>query len=102
MSSIKSVLTAGVSTGIDRSATARASDGSFVLSYLPSARDVTVNLARLSGPNVVARWYDPTNGTYTPIAGSPFTASGTHVFLSAGANSHGDDYDWVLVLESSP
>ncbi len=95
------VLTAGVSTGSDQAATARASDGSFVLAYLPSARSVTVNLAQLSGPNVVARWYDPANGTYATIAGSPFAASGTRTFASAGANSSGFS-DWVLVLESSP
>ncbi len=56
------VLTAGVGTGADEAATARASNGSFVLAYLPSARAVTINMAQLSGPNVVARWYDPTNG----------------------------------------
>jgi hypothetical protein len=95
------VLTAGVSSGGDQAATARASDGSFVLAYLPSARSVTVNLGQLSGPNVVARWYDPANGTYAPVAGSPFAASGARTFASAGANSSGSS-DWVLVLESSP
>jgi hypothetical protein len=95
------VLTAGISAGSDYSATARATDGSFVLAYLPSARSVTVDLAQLSGPNVVARWYDPANGTYATIAGSPFAASGAHVFPSAGVNSSGFS-DWVLVLESSP
>ena len=99
----QTVLTAGVSSGTDRSATARASDGSFVLSYLPTARSVTVNLAQLAGPHVVARWYDPSTGSYATIAGSPFTASGSHVFPSAGANGGGlGDSDWVLVLESSP
>ncbi len=95
------VLTAGISTGGDQAATARASDGSFVLAYLPSARPVTVDLTQLSGPNVVARWYDPANGTYTAIAGSPFTASGARVFTPAATNSSGYS-DWVLVLESSP
>jgi hypothetical protein len=97
------VLTDSIGTGADEAATARASNGSFVLSYLPRAREVTIDLGQLSGPNVVARWYDPTSGSYTPIAGSPFPASGQHVFPSAGENSDGlEDYDWVLVLESSP
>jgi hypothetical protein len=95
------VLTAGVSSGTDQAATARASDGSFVLAYLPSARSVTVNLAQLSGPNVNARWYDPANGTYTSIAGSPFAASGSRGFSPAASNSSGFG-DWVLVLESTP
>jgi uncharacterized protein DUF4038/collagenase-like protein with putative collagen-binding domain len=95
------VLTAGISSGSDQAATARASDGSFVLAYLPSARSVTVDLAQLSGPNVVARWYDPANGSYASVAGSPFAASGSHVFSPAGTNSSGYS-DWVLVVESSP
>ncbi len=81
--------------------TGRASDGSFVLSYLPHATSVTANLSQLSGPNVVARWYDPANGTFKTISGSPFPASGTRIFSSAGTNSSGFD-DWVLVLESVP
>ena len=81
--------------------TGRASDGSFVLSYLPHAISVTANLSQLSGPNVVARWYDPANGTFKTISGSPFPASGTRTFSSAGTNSSGFD-DWVLVLESVP
>ena len=72
-----------------------------MLAYLPSARTVTVDLAQLSGPHVVARWYDPTTGTYTALAGSPFPASGSHDFPPAGANSDGFG-DWVLVLESAP
>jgi uncharacterized protein DUF4038/collagenase-like protein with putative collagen-binding domain len=95
------VLTNGVNAGADQAATARASDGSFVLAYIPFARTVTVDLARVNGPHVVARWYDPANGTFTTAAGSPFIASGLHDFPSAGVNSSGFR-DWVLVLESSP
>jgi hypothetical protein len=98
-----SVLTDGVGTGTDHAATARASDGSFVLSYLPSSRAVTADLGKLTGPHVVARWYDPSTGTYSTAAGSPFTASGSQVFPAQGLNGSGlGDDDWVLVLESSP
>jgi uncharacterized protein DUF4038/collagenase-like protein with putative collagen-binding domain len=95
------VLTAGVSSGADQAATARASDGSFVVTYLPSARDVTVNLSQLAGPHVVARWYDPASGAFQNIAGSPFSASGPQLFPSAGSNSSGYS-DWILLLESAP
>ena len=95
------VLTTGVNAGSDQAATARATDGSFVLAYIPFSRPVTVDLGRLNGPNVVARWYDPANGTFASVAGSPFVASGLHDFPSAGVNSSGFR-DWVLVLESSP
>jgi hypothetical protein len=45
-----------------------------------------------------ASWYDPTNGTFTPIPGSPLANSGTRDFTPSGNNSAGSG-DWVLVLE---
>jgi len=95
------VLTAGTGTGASRAATARASDGSFVLAYTPSVRTLTLDLARLAGPNVLARWYDPTNGAFTAITASSFAASGSRTFTPPSANADGDG-DWVLVLESTP
>lgn len=50
---------------------ARTPDGSLVVAYLPTLRTVTIDLSKLSN-TVNARWYDPSNGTYTSIAGSPF------------------------------
>ena len=50
---------------------------------------------------MTARWYDPSNGTFTAIAGSPFANTGSRNFTPAG-NNHAGDGDWVLVLESSP
>jgi len=95
------VLTAGTGTGASRAATTRASDGTFVLSYTPSVRDLSIDMARLAGPNVRARWYDPTNGAFTAITASPFAASGSRTFTPPSANAAGDG-DWVLVLESTP
>jgi hypothetical protein len=46
-----------------------------------------------------ARWYDPTNGTYRSVAGSPFANTGTMQFVPPGSNNGGDG-DWVLVLEA--
>lgn len=76
---------------------ARTPDGALVLAYMPTVRTITVDMSKLSGP-VLARWYDPTNGTYTAIAGSPFANSGTRQFTPPAHNSGGDG-DWVLVLE---
>jgi hypothetical protein len=53
-----------------------------------------VNIARLAGPRVNARWYNPRTGAYSAISGSPFTASGTQTLTSSSG-------DWVLVLEST-
>ncbi len=79
---------------------ALASDQSFEVIYVPSG-GVTVNLGALSGPHVNARWYDPTNGTYSTIGGSPFVNSGSPTFTPSGNNGNGDA-DWVLVLQSTP
>jgi hypothetical protein len=59
---------------------------------------ITVDMSRLSG-SVTARWYDPTDGSYRSIQGSPFVNSGSRQFTTPGLNSARSG-DWVLVLES--
>jgi hypothetical protein len=75
-------------------------DGSLVIAYLPSVRTVTIDMSKLAGPALVS-WYDPTNGTYVPVNGSPFSNRGEMRFTPAGNNSAGDG-DWVLLLENAP
>ena len=65
---------------------------------MPTIRTITVDLTKLSGP-ATARWYDPSNGAYTTIAGSPYTNTGTRPFTPPGKNNDGDT-DWVLVLNA--
>ena len=72
-------------------------DGKLAMAYLPSGGTVTVNLGTLSGP-VTARWYDPTDGTFTTIG--PFANDGSVTLGTPPANAAGDN-DWVLVLEVS-
>ena len=79
---------------------AMTADGSLGLVYVPSIRGITVDMSRFGGP-VTGRWYDPTSGTYTTIAGSPFANTGSHVFSPSDKNIAGD-HDWVLVLASPP
>lgn len=74
-------------------------DGGFVVAYLPTARTITVNMASLKAP-AHARWFDPTNGTYTTIPGDPFVNAGTRQFAPPGKNGDGDS-DWVLLLDAS-
>lgn len=78
---------------------ARTPDGSIVVVYMPTARTITVNMASLKAP-AAARWFDPTNGTYTTIPGGPFANTGTRQFTPPGDNSHGET-DWVLLLGAS-
>ncbi len=75
-------------------------DGSLAIVYDPAGSSLTVNLAKFNAP-VTAGWYDPSNGTFTVIAGSPFANSGTYQLVPKGLNNDGEK-DWVLVLEVNP
>ncbi len=103
-----SVVTAGLGTygtfqtrvsNSDFCAAARTTDGSFVVAYMPTARTVTVNMAALRAP-ANAKWFDPTKGMYTTVAGGPFANTGTRQFTPPGNNSDGDS-DWILMLDAS-
>jgi len=75
-------------------------DGSTTaITYCPASTTLTVDLAVFNS-TVNAQWYDPSNGTYHSISGSPFANSGTQLFTSPGKNKDGDP-DWVLVLKTS-
>src|SRR5205085_4628113 len=95
-------LTAGFGSfgGTDYVTAGRASDGSLAMAYLPSVRTVSVNMAQFSGSSVNAFWYDPSNGTTSGFAGSPFANSGARQFTPPNNNSTGGG-DWVLVLQAS-
>ena len=71
-------------------------DGRLAIAYLSSGGKITVDMSRLAG-TVQAQWYDPTNGTYAPVARSPFPNSGTVELTPPDKNADGDP-DWVLVL----
>jgi hypothetical protein len=72
--------------------------GSLGLAYCPKSGTITADMARFSG-KVNARWYDPTNGAFRGINGSPFSNTGSHQFSTPGNNNAGSE-DWVLVLET--
>jgi hypothetical protein len=73
--------------------------GRLALAYLPSVRAVTIDGGHFAGP-VRAAWFDPSAGTYAPVAGSPLSNRTTHQLAPPGANAEGAG-DWVLVLEAS-
>jgi chitodextrinase len=85
--------------GNDYLTAARTPDGALVLAYMPTIRTITVDMTKL-GSQANAAWYDPSRGTSTPIAGSPFPNTGTRAFAPPGNNGDGDG-DWVLVLEAT-
>jgi hypothetical protein len=95
-----SFLIDGRSGADGRAVAALDGDRSVGLVYLPSARRVTLDLGRLAGPRVAARWHDPSTGEVIPVDGSPF-AAGPLTFSPMPWNSSGSS-DWILELASEP
>ena len=87
-----SVVTAGYGSGINYVATALASDGSTMISYLPASTTLTVNMAKISGNSSMAWWYNPSNGQATLIG--TYSNSGSQAFTSSSG-------DWVLVIDNA-
>ena len=79
---------------------ARTSDGHLVVAYTPIVRTFTVDMTKLSAA-AYTRWFDPSDGSYLSVAGSPLPNTGTRSFAPPGANHDGDG-GWVLVLETQP
>ena len=90
-----SFVTSGLGDGLVRVAASVASDGSFALAFVPSARMIRVSVRRLRRP-VALTWIDPTNGARRP-GGSVVAASVT--LRTPGKNS-GSGSDWLLVARS--
>lgn len=78
---------------------ARTSDGALAIAYMPSLRTITVDMSTFAGPTI-ARWYDPTNGTFLDASDAPLANTGEREFTPPGKNGAGDG-DWVLLLEAS-
>jgi len=72
-----SLVTTSLSSGDDRICPALASDGSLAMVWRPTSGASTVNLAALAPGSVRARFFNPVDGTYSTVSGSPFTNSGT-------------------------
>jgi hypothetical protein len=87
----------GTVDGNDYATAARTPDGHLAIIYAPTIRPLTIDMTRFSG-TVTTRWFDPANGSYSDIAGSPFSNTGLRNFTPPG-NNRGGDGDWVLVLE---
>ena len=71
----------------------RSEDNDWALVYLTQGGDVSVDMTKISAPQINAQWYDPREGSFTDIGA--YDNSGTAQFT---APSSGEDNDWVLVL----
>lgn len=80
-------------------AAAATSEGDLLLAYVPPAHtgSITVDMTKLAA-TARARWFDPTNATFTDIG--EFANTGTRAFTPPASNSAGDA-DFVLVLETT-
>jgi len=88
----------GTSGSNDYALAASTADGRLAVAYYTARLSPSVNLGQFAGP-VRARWVDPSSGTATTIAGSPFTNSGSQIFTPpAGGNGDGSN-DWLLILD---
>ena len=90
----QSLIATGQGEGEAHIQAARAEDGSFIIAYVPQGTPIGIDLARISGKEVKAQWYDPRKGTWSPIGQYP--NSGVREFTPP---STGEKDDWVLVLE---
>lgn len=87
---------------LDYVLTACTSDGSLAISYLPMTavpeRELTLDLGQLARP-LTGRWFNPADGHFTPVPGSPFVDSGLRQIRPPGDNG-GKTNDWLLILET--
>ena len=68
----------------------------FAFIYTCNGRVIPLNLGKISGKQIIARWYNPKNGNYTLIG--PYSNKGVKEFYPPGKIQNGND--WVLVLKS--
>ena len=89
------IITSGYGTwgSKDHVASARSSDGSTIIAYLPSKRTVMVNMSMIGGEKANCWWYDPSNGKAIPIV--TYASNG---FRSFTPDSEGDR---VLVIDDA-
>ncbi len=92
-------LTGGTGSGEARAVAALTADRSLAVVYLPGIHAVRLDLARMSGPEVAARWFDPASGRFADVAGAPFPATGPQQLRPRALNGAGQP-DWLLLLES--
>jgi hypothetical protein len=82
--------------------TALTPDHALSVTYIPSTgtetRELTVNAASFPG-SIAARWYNPTTGDFTSVAGSPISNEGLHRLRTPGDNGDKAN-DWILILSA--
>jgi hypothetical protein len=82
--------------GTRRFVATRDSEGSYAMVYAPVGRAFSVRMEKITGPKVIAWWFNPRTGQPTRIG--EFTNTGHREFLPPDL---GENLDWVLVLDDA-
>jgi len=93
----QSALASEQGEGTHRLIAARAQDGSFVIAYTPVGQPISIRMNKINSSRVNAQWYDPRAGTWK--AAGQYSNKGTQEFV---APTHGEQDDWLLVLDAVP
>jgi hypothetical protein len=96
---VRRAMTTGYIAANGCATAARTEDGSLVIAYMPTLRPLTLDMTQLAGPTI-ARWYDPTDGSFTDVGRAPIANVGNVTFRPPNENQAGDG-DWVLILETA-
>jgi uncharacterized protein DUF4038/collagenase-like protein with putative collagen-binding domain len=96
------VVTEGYGKDTSTALTARTQDGKLCITYFPStgteAREFTVDTGAFPVP-VVARWYNPTSGSFSKAEGAPLPNRGHQPLRTPGDNGEKAN-DWLLLLDA--
>lgn len=86
------VMVSGDQSGTTKATTVRTQDGSSVIAYIPTQREVTMDMTEVAGSQIHAWWFNPRTAGTTDLG--TYANTGTQAFTPPDTN------DWVLVLDN--
>ena len=67
----QSIILSAIGSGMATKVATQAADGSYAWVYIPDGSSVIVNMGNIVGVGVKGSWYNPRDGSYTPIGQYP-------------------------------
>ena len=99
LNSMRTLISGNAGTSASNYVSAAATPtGNLLVAYIPPAHSGSITVDMTGMAVTRARWFDPTNGSYTTISGT-LPNTGTKTFTRTGNNSVGQA-DWVLILDN--
>jgi hypothetical protein len=87
------VMTTGVQSGSTKATTALTTDGSSVIAYIPTSRQVSIDMTNVAGAQGRGWWFNPRDASTIDLGTFPNTGSRSFV--------PPDNNDWVLVIDNA-